>query len=733
MALIRIEHEDFDLQVSCGNYAALMAAAGANVPAESLWAHYSCRCPGGSAEVQFCESDDGGEFVPLGRRAFFFDNADYGVFLRTKSGADAPRAAFRSKTSCERMQRFGRDVLTGTLNFGNDVGRFDMAFAYRKDGEERTFCFTVEILSVKLDYHRDWATLVREVEAEHQTLALDFLKETYHSFDAVNRSVPKDQTADMIWWSLFKAFQDEFVAACRLVLRLPRRRWRRTADFLRADSLRTLSPRQEEEFAEFRRDGAHLYRAARTEDDRDTPENRFLKMAVFAVEARHAALAGFLLGQTGVGDAAKDEIRAMCAELKSLRRDPFFRGIGRFRGLRQESLVLQRSSGYSTVWRIWSILKMMYALGGDRMRLETKDVATLYEMWCFIRVKNAVADLSGVGEKAKVRLKDYVYRLFTGEESRVVFSDASGLELAEVGYNPSARAALCDGMADTCAPTTGIAPGGASGERPDIVLRLTKTFGGDERYKVTYLFDAKYRIQGRYGAGAAAGVDYPPQDAIDQMHRYRDAIYYRERAEDGTAEELKREVVGGYVLFPGAGAKDAVAAAPFMRTRETVNVGAFPLRPGDDANNGILRDFIDGLLNRRTWERHVEGAIAQKGMVQVRAGDAELSADAVFTPYKVTPDAVARWIHAHRALVVPGRDFAGDPKRVRVISLAWKPPASLIVGRGGYAGALGREEVAALFGDCPCGGDGPFHVWRGTLANAEAWTRRFGGLNHLTT
>ena len=255
-----------------------------------------------------------------------------------------------NKAMDARLQRFGRNVLTGTLNFGNDVGKFDMAFAYRKDGKERTFCFTVEILSVKLDYHRDWTTLVREIEAEHQTLALDFLKETYHSFDVVNRSVPKDQTADMIWWSLFKTFQTQFVAACRLILNRPRRRWRRQGEALRIDQMRTLSCGQENEFAEFRRDGSHLYWSARTVDDKDTPENRFLKMAVFGIEARHAALAGFLLGQTGVSEAAKDEIRAMCATLKTIRRNPFFRGIGRFRGLRQESLVLQRASGYSAVW-----------------------------------------------------------------------------------------------------------------------------------------------------------------------------------------------------------------------------------------------------------------------------------------------------------------------------------------------------------------------------------------------
>ena len=63
--------------------------------------------------------------------------------------------------------------------------------------------------------------------------------------------------------------------------------------------------------------------------------------------------------------------------------------------------------------------------------------------------------------------------------------------------------------------------------------------------KMTYLFDAKYRIASKL----CNGVDVPPDDAINQMHRYRDAIYYRDYAE----APLKKEVIGGYIFFPGDG------------------------------------------------------------------------------------------------------------------------------------------------------------------------------------
>lgn len=62
-------------------------------------------------------------------------------------------------------------------------------------------------------------------------------------------------------------------------------------------------------------------------------------------------------------------------------------------------------------------------------------------------------------------------------------------------------------------------------QRPDIVLRLTKE---NDNMLFTYLFDAKYRINDTQ----IGGHDVPPPDAIDQMHRYRDAIYYKEDDND---------------------------------------------------------------------------------------------------------------------------------------------------------------------------------------------------------
>ena len=73
------------------------------------------------------------------------------------------------------------------------------------------------------------------------------------------------------------------------------------------------------------------------------------------------------------------------------------------------------------------------------------------------------------------------------------------------------------------------------------------------------------------------------------MHRYRDAIYYK----DHTSAELKKEVIGGYILFPGGGEKVDVEVSKFYKTIDEVNIGAFPLRPKDAENRDLLVKFIE--------------------------------------------------------------------------------------------------------------------------------------------
>ena len=169
--------------------------------------------------------------------------------------------------------------------------------------------------------------------------------------------------------------------------------------------------------------------------------------------------------------------------------------------------------------RTWNMLRRAYSLNDGIYRMQSKDIATLYEIWCFIEVSHIVRDQLGLTpedleHQNRMEMNGvFTWELGKGEHSKILFKK-DNVELAELMYNPK--------HTDTDNGITGINNMVARTvpQKPDIVLQLTKN-DLHQNMKMTYLFDAKYRISGKNGKG----VDTPPDDAINQMHSYRDAIY----------------------------------------------------------------------------------------------------------------------------------------------------------------------------------------------------------------
>ena len=488
--------------------------------------------------------------------------------------------------------------MAGFLNYGNEVGRSEIQLIYQVGAETRSFVFSFEVLSTKLNYHEHWKAIIEDIEQEYRMLSLDYMRRTFHGFspDA------SGETPEIIWWSVFANEQKKFIKACKNIIDRPRHRLHGKETYKRADKLTFVPSCIENELAEHRADCSHLYRVEERVWTNDTKENRFLKFALGQITDRYEILKKRIEAIKNASDVMKEDMQATLATLKHLQRNPFFRTVGNYKGMNQESLVLQKATGYSQIYRTWSLLHRSYSLNDGIYRLQTKDIATLYEIWCFIEVSHIVKEkLHLSDEDIDHRNRMEMNGLFTwdlgkGEHSRILFKK-DDIELAELVYNPKSteRENLSAGIKDWTVPTVP--------QKPDIVLQLTKN-DLQEGMKMTYLFDAKYRIDGK----DKNGVDVPPEDAINQMHRYRDAIYYK----DYQSDALKKEVIGGYILFPGDGEPAVVAESKFRKTIDEVNIGAFPLRPKDTHNRQLLERFIEELILTKSYET-ISKVIPQKG------------------------------------------------------------------------------------------------------------------------
>lgn len=593
MDLLTINHTDLILYIGCDKFGVVYGKAKCNIQEDNLTSRYTWS--EGVDSVCINGTDEISQKYPS--KAIFFDNTDYSVWVDFKKEVIDAKILSSRADDCEHF-KYRHGVLSGFINYGNDIGLSEICFEYKmKDGTSKKFSFGFEVLSSKLDYHSHWKKIISDIEEEYRMLSLDYLRRTCHSFSEGN-----GDSFDLIWWNVFQSVQEKFIIACKNIIERPRHRLRSHQVYKRADRIRRFTPQLEQEFAEHRSESGHLYCVQEQENSNNTLENRFLKHSLHFIAKKFDDLFQRVKHFNLLSENQRSNFERQGRVLNHLIKNPFFRTVGNFEGLRQESLVLQNDTNYSNIYRTSILLRKSFSLNEGMYRMETKDIATLYEIWCFIQVSHIVKKL--MGEDVKIlhpnRMElcgSFVYELGKGEHSRILF-EKNNVQLAELIYNPkndknTFRDEDSLSIQNLVSPTVP--------QKPDIVLQLTKN-DIDKGMKMTYLFDAKYRIAGReYGA------DVPPDDAINQMHRYRDAIYYKQKD-----NKLRKEVIGGYILFPGAGEKTKVELSKYYKSISEVNIGAFPLRPDNDESTDLLVKFIDGLLKKQA-SSIVREVIPQKG------------------------------------------------------------------------------------------------------------------------
>ena len=556
------------------------------------------------ADASFVFNGHESKSKKLMHEALFFENTQYPVLIQGEDGVSEMSLMFSNVTKDSQLSSDG-NLLFGAVGFGNQVGKTDISLNYKKDGRVQNLRFTTEVLSYKMDYRTDMKWIIREIEQEYSMLSFAFMRETYINFRTHN-----GESSDLIWWQIFQSCFNDITKACRQIIYSPKRKLHDRVSYERQERLRWVERELENEYYEFKYDPHHLYRTHELCHTNDTIENRFLKFVMGQTLQRFNIVSQHIRNAVAKSKIMESRLNEMEEELQRLVSHPFFRNIGAFKGFSQDSLVMKRSINYRTIYQKWIELLCGYELEEGVNKLETKDIAMLYEIWCFLKVKNIVSDL--LGEKAIAHYKgkrmtpQFIRDLNWGTHSEVTFlRTEDNVELASVMYNAPVKeddSKVSSAIKGTKTFTTQ--------QRPDIVLRLTKR---QKEIQYTFLFDAKYRISDSH----PDDMDIPPSDAIDQMHRYRDAIYYIEPAN----QKPKREVIGGYVLFPGNYTREEFEKSHYYESIKAIGIGAFPLKPSDgiivDPNSSeqVLREQIAEWLKRSRMKTYLyKNVVPQHGL-----------------------------------------------------------------------------------------------------------------------
>jgi hypothetical protein len=200
-----------------------------------------------------------------------------------------------------------------------------------------------------------------------------------------------------------------------------------------------------------------------------------------------------------------------------------------------------------------------------------KAVSELYEVWSLLEIRRMLSAL-GFSEdesrKAALRTNGFEKELADGMGTAFhLVRKGDGIKI-RLAHEPCFSSSNNNGIYSFT--TT---------QKPDILLEAIFSDGR----RIRWIFDAKYRISPEDNE-----YDHIPDDAINQMHRYRDALIHLEEADDGITEK-SRPVVGAFVLYPGYfDGEDE--SNPYQKGIEAVGIGGFPLLPGRE--NRWLKEFL---------------------------------------------------------------------------------------------------------------------------------------------
>lgn len=523
----------------------------------------------------------------------FYENKDYNFDIRFKHKVRSPRVYSRLKEITEKFYQPNDDAIAGGINFGNDIGKSDFIIRYEKNEHAEEFVLSFEVFPTKLDYQKDYRRIVEDIEREYPLLVLDFLRKTYSNFHSGN-----SQSTDLIWWQIFGGLYQDFIRASQFILNKPHSRLINESTCIKRDRIKLLTPALEEELVEFKNQPNRYYQIQRKILSTNTPENRFFKYALRQITSKFSRLKNYIGSNFKITYEFQTELNRIERCLVQFNNHQFFKTVGEFKGMRQESMVLQKATGYSAIYQDWIMLNQGMNFFEGVQKIEMKKISDLYQIWCFLEMKKILQALLGKNPTdirlANIEVDGFVFKFDTGKRSKVAFKNSNG-DLIELFHDYQFNVRSSENVTSHTVS-----------QRPDIVLQITKNDLKD-LYTFTYLYDAKYRLQ---SDESEDGPDYPPEDAINQMHRYRDAIYYQNKS----LKKSQKEVIGGYILFPGAGEVDEIKKLRYSQSIAEVNIGAYPLRPNDYSNRTLLEKHLSDILNIDS-ENILQEVIAHKDLV----------------------------------------------------------------------------------------------------------------------
>lgn len=459
-------------------------------------------------------------------------------------------------------------IFHGSINFKSQIGT--SSFSVYVDGK-REYEFEVEVFPSKLDYVADYDAIVADIQEFLPGLVFEYLRSTFK----LGFATDSDNPSRLEWMFLLRHVIDHLEGGLRYIEQHPHHDLIGKRVSTRAEKVR----RPDATISRLVVQGKGTGPKSRGTSGRELPSRlpeRRAQMTWDALEHRWLSSQLNRIRQTLVEIQAAErktpshnkarqilimqelaDFENRIAALQSI--EPIRQAKG-FIPAGFTSLTLQSKPGYREAYRACVMLLQGLRVDGGPVGLSVKEIHQLYEYWCYLTLVRLLAKITGepipVRQLFSIESDGLRVRLKRGETNTLTFPD--GERTLELTYNPKYKD---DSF--------------VLSQKPDLVLTIR-----DPRLSVTRLiFDAKYRIRTDASYLKQWGSPGPPQDSIDALHRYRDAIMEVTGKDGPRSERCKQTVIEGVVFFPHVDLDDEFKSSLHWTRLEGVGIGAIPFLP----------------------------------------------------------------------------------------------------------------------------------------------------------
>lgn len=534
----------------------------------------------GSDKLSYSGLDDTLHKVPI-----FFENQEYVMSIYSKDSNDInwidSHYVYHDNASlCESIRPLSHvPVFTGRVNFQNQIGL--STFELRKKGnygDEIVLSFTIEVFPTKLDYQTDYLNLKEDISEIYYSLIFSMLEKTFSNDYTISRDHKSSKSE---YYSIINCIFEELLRSIDVIIHQPHHELVTIYEMVQPYKFR----HSDSKTRKWMMKHPHSIRCenndievkgkilnARRIVNYATKENKFAKYIINNIILKLIEIRRLYNGKSeAIPNPGFDKkINEMIHLLNSRIQGSFLKDLPDEPMMFSMSLVFSMAPGYRELYRYYLALQMGLVNSKDitdmLYKISLKDLAVLYEYWCFIKLNSIMQQryrlnqVNGINYSVEGLYATLVMGRMGKNDSSVVYETEDN-DIITLKYNQKFRESTVN-------------------QKPDnlFVLHRSNTVTDWQ-----FVFDAKYRV----ASDGKGGFSAEP-DAINTMHRYRDALLVEE---DGFPKT--RRIVGAYVLFPYPGTEEEFKVTEDYLNIEKVNIGAFPFLPG---KTGLLENFLDKIV-----------------------------------------------------------------------------------------------------------------------------------------